>query len=589
MLVAVAAALVLLIATMEYEEVRLHSTRPHGSGRVTFRQHNPREQFHAHVSMQAAVGDSGQLENLPKPHSDITRPTSSSELTLQTSPPPPPPLHHLAETAEGMASEVTNALSVQLAELCGTGFTNKLPSQTLICAQLRHHAECAERPLSVREAECCSGTNYRSCRNAYTDIWWDANGVPYWWNYSLPPIDRLADPSAANDPVRTFDRLFVHLARTAPGGLAAEAANHHPPVWHKKMVALDVWRDAVYERTTTGKSATPQFDPYSVDDPASFCTHEARVVGPKVVTTDAHGRKISTSMCKLVPVGGGSKDGNGTGRCKVPIVCGQLGWSNCWESPALSEELLQRLPGAVLVTLRGDGPAPNIRKASGITAWFSHATRRSVGFDPQLHFDTEVAMPIGLAGLRRRGWLPHEEHSSVGPSGDIDLADVGLGSAFFGKRRDRLLLVNFGALHHARFTAVMCAELMEFTTVLRPALFKGIYQATGIPRKSWNKAWTNLLSRFQFVLSLEGAGWDCYRTWDILYAGAIPILVRSGTTMDAIYKDLPVLMVDSVSDITRVLLERTWVEFERREFNVEKLRARYWSHHVYDAAGCLGE
>jgi hypothetical protein len=49
-----------------------------------------------------------------------------------------------------------------------------------------------------------------------------------------------------------------------------------------------------------------------------------------------------------------------------------------------------------------------------------------------------------------------------------------------------------------------------------------------------------------FVLSPPGGGPDCFRTWEAIYAGAVPIVLRKAWNLD--HMNLPVLSVDSFEE-----------------------------------------
>jgi hypothetical protein len=86
-----------------------------------------------------------------------------------------------------------------------------------------------------------------------------------------------------------------------------------------------------------------------------------------------------------------------------------------------------------------------------------------------------------------------------------------------------------------------------------------------------------ILARASFVWSPPGAGWDCYRTWESIYLGAIPVIMRTGGALDGVYADLPVLMLDSYTQVTEELLQETLQSFSSRSFNWAKLTWPYWS------------
>lgn len=87
------------------------------------------------------------------------------------------------------------------------------------------------------------------------------------------------------------------------------------------------------------------------------------------------------------------------------------------------------------------------------------------------------------------------------------------------------------------------------------------------------------LGAHAFCLSPFGYGIDCYRTWEALAMGAIPI-VRCGSQrpFEGLFEGLPVLAVAEWRDVTRELLDRTLVEFSARyDFNaLDKTRLQYW-------------
>jgi len=92
------------------------------------------------------------------------------------------------------------------------------------------------------------------------------------------------------------------------------------------------------------------------------------------------------------------------------------------------------------------------------------------------------------------------------------------------------------------------------------------YEPTKIPR---NQSW-NTMIQYMYVLSPHGNGLDCHRTWEALALGCIPIIKSS--TLDPLFKGLPVLIVKSWSDITQELLD----QFQPDRSQLEKLELKYW-------------
>ena len=88
------------------------------------------------------------------------------------------------------------------------------------------------------------------------------------------------------------------------------------------------------------------------------------------------------------------------------------------------------------------------------------------------------------------------------------------------------------------------------------------------------------LSTSKFILSPSGLGWDCYRTWEALILGCIPIL-ETYYRQDGLYRtydDLPVLWVDHYDNVTPSLLEREYPKImsRARKYKFEKLTTQWW-------------
>lgn len=82
------------------------------------------------------------------------------------------------------------------------------------------------------------------------------------------------------------------------------------------------------------------------------------------------------------------------------------------------------------------------------------------------------------------------------------------------------------------------------------------------------------MAQSKFVLSPRGGGLDCYRTWEALLVGSIPIVKHSN--LDCLYKDLPILIIDSWEDITEEFLNTKYKEIISKNYKIEKLFMGYW-------------
>ncbi|KAI8616120.1 hypothetical protein BC830DRAFT_1119359, partial [Chytriomyces sp. MP71] len=88
----------------------------------------------------------------------------------------------------------------------------------------------------------------------------------------------------------------------------------------------------------------------------------------------------------------------------------------------------------------------------------------------------------------------------------------------------------------------------------------------------------DVLAPSLFVLSPPGEGPDCYRTYETLLLGGYPIVKTS--TLDSLFSNLPVLIVQDFDDLTVELLEKTYRKFQKRKWDYRPLYVEYWSKRV---------
>lgn len=105
----------------------------------------------------------------------------------------------------------------------------------------------------------------------------------------------------------------------------------------------------------------------------------------------------------------------------------------------------------------------------------------------------------------------------------------------------------------------------------RPDIFDVRTQYMSTPK------YFRLARKFRFVLCVEGNGSDTHRVWETLYFGNFPILLSTSWSRSLGYLELPILVVDSLSDVTREVL----LQFSRqyRTFNpaqAEPLWIPFW-------------
>ena len=93
--------------------------------------------------------------------------------------------------------------------------------------------------------------------------------------------------------------------------------------------------------------------------------------------------------------------------------------------------------------------------------------------------------------------------------------------------------------------------------------------------------WRHAVRQHAFVACPHGHGLDTHRVWETLMLGSWPVVVTS--TLDELYKDLPVLVVQHWSQVTETQLKHAALQFKATEMQRDKLFFPYWQRQVQQA------
>lgn len=153
-----------------------------------------------------------------------------------------------------------------------------------------------------------------------------------------------------------------------------------------------------------------------------------------------------------------------------------------------------------------------------------------------------TAMPIGIDGR------------------DVETLDAAPRRAW--EDRDILCLANFQARNPERKALDKWCRSQDWITTEKwrgpsPAKTMADYYAQ--------------LGRSRFVLSPPGRGWDCYRTYEALAMGAIPIVRRQRPLSDVV-EGLPVIVVEDWRDVNP--------EMTRPAGTLERITGPYWAERI---------
>lgn len=199
----------------------------------------------------------------------------------------------------------------------------------------------------------------------------------------------------------------------------------------------------------------------------------------------------------------------------------------------------------ILLTHNGDGSAPgkfkNYLDDPKIVMWFGQ------NCDTIVH-PKFCPIPIGIANPK---W----------PQGNTKVFDEVCNIVHKEKRHKKLhLYINFSPT----------------TNPVRSYLHK-LFNNNSLAQFSRQKPLKDYLlemAQYKFVLSPFGNGLDCHRTWEALLVGSIPVVKTS--TLDPLYKDLPVIIVQEWQDITENFLKKKYKEIKGKTYNKEKIFMPYW-------------
>lgn len=211
----------------------------------------------------------------------------------------------------------------------------------------------------------------------------------------------------------------------------------------------------------------------------------------------------------------------------------------------------------VLITTDGDNSVPsNIDKAQDILdsplckAWYTQ------NYDGSLKHSKLKPIPIGF-DLHTNWKGLWTDNVSENLEKMLELRANSLE-----RTRDAVPFVPpWGASHHERIRSDNALECLHHVHGNRMGI---------------DKLWDTYGSK-TFALSPQGNGLDCHRTWELLFFGVIPI-VKSVGGLDAMYKDLPVVIV---KDWTDVCAPKFFVNERERlkdkwPMSLDKFQLDYW-------------
>lgn len=178
----------------------------------------------------------------------------------------------------------------------------------------------------------------------------------------------------------------------------------------------------------------------------------------------------------------------------------------------------------------------------------------------------------------------------VNPSWPATPVPIGLENAWHqvkanGQLMTELLLTAPQVLEHRKDIGVSFSE--STNVVLRSAVRK-IFQEAGYafqqPRLS-RIEYINWLRTHKFIISPPGNGNDCHRTWEAIYAGAVPVVLNSHLSKDFV-EHLPIWGVDSYSDVVELSseeLSEKYITYSAKDSSMAFMQ--FWDREIGSSPG----
>tara|TARA_B100001093_G_scaffold267666_1_gene256007 strand:- start:2036 stop:3760 length:1725 start_codon:yes stop_codon:yes gene_type:complete len=154
------------------------------------------------------------------------------------------------------------------------------------------------------------------------------------------------------------------------------------------------------------------------------------------------------------------------------------------------------------------------------------------------------------------------------------------------KKEKKLLCFNcslYTSEERVKLKGIIETRFSKFCDQLQPIPFKKMYYIPSfiegkIRIRETDKRCYEEWGNYKYILSPQGAGLDCHRTWEAIMIGIIPIVKSS--SIDEIYNELPVLVIKDWNELSVKLLNNKLEEINKcrgeKMYNFERLYIKYW-------------
>lgn len=254
---------------------------------------------------------------------------------------------------------------------------------------------------------------------------------------------------------------------------------------------------------------------------------------------------------------GGGPFTNATPFDPEEVEAGSIIFSTAYGIEKFLEEVHPRIKNPYILVTIYYGPVFGIRKYvedPKIIAWFGMANREAI------IYDKFTIIPIGV--LRDEGIFERR------------LQENEIFKQLRAQPKQDMLYVNF-TVHEGRYDGR--GDIYNF---FKDKPFSKLGKPKGASQLPFSRYMQDM-AQCKFTLSPEGDMHDCYRHWEALLVGSIPVVHRS--PLDQVFEELPVVIVDDYKEVTEEFLQQKYEEMKNKQYNMRKLYMQYWVDKINDA------
>lgn len=201
----------------------------------------------------------------------------------------------------------------------------------------------------------------------------------------------------------------------------------------------------------------------------------------------------------------------------------------------------------VLITHNSDFPSPgpfyDWLDEPNILHWFAQNADAS---HPKL-----TAIPIGIANA----YTPHGDAETIQKMRNL-----------VPKKKTRLCYLNFSV---GTNPAVRGPAYKQFRRMGKPAKLRPFL------------SYLAEMGDHMYAASPPGNGLDCHRTWEALYMGVVPIVLRN--TLSPLFEGLPILEVDTWDELSTSFLRDVYPAIRAKKKRSASLFFPYWKQKIEEA------